>query len=168
MKACSKCKKVKKLSEFHKRTSTNIGVKPACKECRKVENPEAARRVREYYKMNPELKKQCNARYRKSHKVQLSIRDKIGHALRKAAGNFCGDTWRAIIRRFDGRCARCGIENGIDLHVDHILPISKGGKTYASNLQPLCKSCNSIKGTRFIPYEILYQRSLSGLKTCVI
>lgn len=34
------------------------------------------------------------------------------------------------------------------LTVDHIIPESRGGETVLSNLQTLCRPCNSRKGTR--------------------
>jgi len=44
------------------------------------------------------------------------------------------------------RCCKCG-KSGIfnDLEIDHIMPISKGGKTHPDNLQTLCKRCNKEK-----------------------
>lgn len=54
---------------------------------------------------------------------------------------------RAMVFQRDGhRCASCGAEN--DLSVDHIIAESKGGPTTLANLQTLCRSCNSRKGTR--------------------
>lgn len=55
------------------------------------------------------------------------------------------DSLRYDILRRDGfRCQICGRtqEDGVKLHVDHIVPIAKGGKTVKSNLRTLCDQCN--------------------------
>ena len=41
------------------------------------------------------------------------------------------------------RCVKCGSK--YDLEVDHIFPISKGGKSTPDNLQTLCHNCNTLK-----------------------
>lgn len=50
------------------------------------------------------------------------------------------------------KCVRCGTSPATDptcrLHVDHIIPFSKGGKTTLENLQTLCENCNLGKGNR--------------------
>lgn len=48
------------------------------------------------------------------------------------------------------RCQLCGVTqaDGYKLHVDHIIPVSKGGKTEMSNLRTLCERCNMGKGDR--------------------
>lgn len=54
---------------------------------------------------------------------------------------------RAMVFERDGyRCMACGATD--DLSVDHIIAESKGGPTTLDNLQTLCRSCNSRKGTR--------------------
>ena len=51
-----------------------------------------------------------------------------------------------IYERDDGRCQHCGrVKN---LHLDHILPLSKGGESRLTNLQLLCSVCNLKKATR--------------------
>jgi len=59
---------------------------------------------------------------------------------------------RRVYEKQGHKCAIC-MANGIDteysfsdMHGDHIIPWSKGGKTVENNLQMLCRSCNAAKG----------------------
>ena len=58
----------------------------------------------------------------------------------------------SILERDGFTCQLCGRSprtgDNVKLHVDHILPISKGGRTEPDNLQVLCRDCNLGKGTR--------------------
>jgi hypothetical protein len=51
-----------------------------------------------------------------------------------------------VLQKYDFKCAFCGrspaIDKGVILHIDHILPIAKGGTTELENLRTLCKECN--------------------------
>lgn len=61
------------------------------------------------------------------------------------------DSLRYDVMRRDGfRCQICGItaKEGAKLHVDHIRPVSKGGRTEISNLRTLCDRCNLGKGAK--------------------
>ncbi|HSP17639.1 MAG TPA: HNH endonuclease signature motif containing protein [Thermoanaerobaculia bacterium] len=57
--------------------------------------------------------------------------------------------WR-ILQRDDFRCRKCGADAASDHHVrldvDHIIPVSAGGRTEPGNLQTLCSACNGGKG----------------------
>lgn len=57
---------------------------------------------------------------------------------------------REIAERDGYTCQNCGkyMPDGVGLHIDHIIPVSKGGKTVPSNLQVLCSKCNGRKGNR--------------------
>ena len=48
------------------------------------------------------------------------------------------------------RCKYCGMTspNKADFQIDHIVPMSKGGKTVIGNLQLLCRKCNGTKGDK--------------------
>ncbi|MCR4879795.1 MAG: HNH endonuclease [Bacilli bacterium] len=50
----------------------------------------------------------------------------------------------AVYERDHNRCRKCGSRT--NLEVDHIYPISKGGKSTFDNLQTLCHRCNYNKG----------------------
>ena len=52
----------------------------------------------------------------------------------------------AILKRDRERCVKCG-RTGREtlLEVDHIIPVSEGGRTVAENLQTLCEQCNGGK-----------------------
>ncbi len=74
-------------------------------------------------------------------------------ALRQRERSLMSDRLRVEILRRDGfKCRMCGAtaDDGVTLHVDHILPVSRGGLTTHQNLQALCKSCNLGKSNRFV------------------
>ena len=53
---------------------------------------------------------------------------------------------KRILERDAYRCVAC--DSWVDLHIDHIMPVSRGGKNDDENLQVLCQPCNSSKGTK--------------------
>jgi hypothetical protein len=55
----------------------------------------------------------------------------------------------AVLVRDGGRCRKC--RRAINLEIDHIVPVSKGGKTEESNLQVLCRRCNRVKCKKLVP-----------------
>ena len=61
-----------------------------------------------------------------------------------------------ILQRDHFQCTICGASaaKGAKLEVDHIKPISKGGKTEPSNLRTLCRSCNRGKRDRYDPLGV--------------
>ena len=59
--------------------------------------------------------------------------------------------WWDVLARDKWTCCSCGRStrlHGITLHVDHILPRSKGGTDHIDNLQALCSKCNIGKSNR--------------------
>jgi len=57
----------------------------------------------------------------------------------------------AVLRRDRQACRHCGeISKNIEMEIDHIIPLSKGGRDVFVNLQTLCRPCNRKKGNRFV------------------
>jgi 5-methylcytosine-specific restriction endonuclease McrA len=52
--------------------------------------------------------------------------------------------WSALVEACGGRCLRCGL--ACDLTVDHVIPLGWGGPNTIENIQPLCRTCNNVKG----------------------
>ncbi len=72
---------------------------------------------------------------------------------RKIAQKFIGkkNVRTFIFKRDNYKCLLCSSSNR--LQIDHIIPITKGGKNKISNLQTLCGSCNSRKSNNFADYR---------------
>lgn len=51
-----------------------------------------------------------------------------------------------VLKRDNFKCCACGAspakDFSVELHIDHIIPWSKGGETTIDNLQTLCSKCN--------------------------
>ena len=61
--------------------------------------------------------------------------------------NFTAAQKKAILKRDGYKCVICGrgIEDGVELHVDHIKPKDFGGEATIENGQTLCSQHNFIK-----------------------
>lgn len=75
----------------------------------------------------------------------------IWNALCRVERGKVSNKMRFSIYDRDGyRCRYCGRSGKFyDLEIDHIKPISKGGKSTYDNLQTLCKRCNKEKGNKY-------------------
>lgn len=88
--------------------------------------------------------------YIKNEYIYLGFHDHsaLMHArkdLRMYANLFCRDMRKVLLNEFS-TCAKCQSTN--DLEIDHIIPISKGGKNIESNTQILCSNCNNAKSNK--------------------
>lgn len=80
-------------------------------------------------------------------KLDKKTRDELNYVERGEVS----DSLRYDVFTRDGyKCKICGASanQGVQLHVDHIVPISKGGKSNFNNLQTLCERCNIGKSNK--------------------
>lgn len=86
-------------------------------------------------------------------KVQSEISYKLNKStqVKTQRNAMSNDLRNAIKKRDNYTCCICGNsiynEPNLLLEIDHIIPVAKGGKTEASNLQTLCWRCNRSKAT---------------------
>ena len=71
---------------------------------------------------------------------------KNGAAQRRCA-SFTFDDVERLLEQQSYRCNGCGVDLLRSYHVDHIIPLIRGGSNWPDNLQILCHRCNCSKGT---------------------
>ena len=167
IKLCSQCGEIKPLTEFRK------SGRAICSYCRPCECKVSKRSKAEsgYYN-RPEVREKRNAASRESKRKEfadpvrhMASNDRRNKRLRERRcidneyrllvnennrinrharlGDFTAEDWHTACEAFGYRCAYCGAET--KLTMDHVVPVTMGGKTCIDNIIPACASCNSSK-----------------------
>jgi 5-methylcytosine-specific restriction endonuclease McrA len=63
-----------------------------------------------------------------------------------AEGSHTPDEIKELIRRQKGRCAYCSKSIRKGYHVDHVIPLARGGSNWITNIAMACARCNTSKG----------------------
>lgn len=59
--------------------------------------------------------------------------------------------WARMLAIYGHRCAYCGSDGyGETLHMDHVVPLARGGRHSIGNVVPACPSCNFNKNDRLV------------------
>ncbi len=74
-----------------------------------------------------------------------------------AKGSFTPAEFKNLCAAYGNVCLCCGGTG--PLVPDHVIPLESQGTNDISNIQPLCKSCNSRKGTESTDYRPNHQKS---------
>lgn len=96
-------------------------------------------------------RKRCEpCAYRNRLMIALVSEEKRRAKLRhQEGGGVTMEQWSHILAAFEHRCAYC-LRGDIELTMDHVEPVSSGGRHEPANVIPACKPCNSRKGNRRI------------------
>ena len=111
-------------------------------------NPERAKKnLRKWQAANPERVNELCRKWRAANPDKVAV---TNHARRRSIiGSFTADELKAKFEEHGNKCVHCGTTEQ-KLTVDHITPLKRGGTNNIDNVQPLCQSCNSRKGARFV------------------
>lgn len=120
----------------------------------KARNPDRVRELsRDHYWRHVDEQRERNRKWAKDHPEQVLERVNRRRAIKvNAGGEISAQDWQEIKAQFGGKCLKCG-RNDLPLTMDHIIPLFVGGTNDPSNIQPLCKPCNSSKGINVIDYR---------------
>lgn len=135
-KNCNFCQKT-----FYSYKNTKVGAKSYCS--RDCANKGRIKPIEEKKKRQYEYVKkyrQDNPDKARQYKNNRRARE-LG-----AEGKFTAEEWSSLKEKHNQMCALC--KKVEKLTVDHIVPLSKGGANYITNIQPLCMPCNSKKSAK--------------------
>jgi 5-methylcytosine-specific restriction endonuclease McrA len=137
--------------------------------CTTEENKKEQARIRSarYYALHPDRSKASSKKsregnleerklvereYRRTHKEQYRVHCTVRRTRKtKAGGAYTSAQWIALCDKYYNKCLCCNKKR--KLTADHVIPVSKGGTSDISNIQPLCGPCNSSKGAKTTDYR---------------
>lgn len=169
MKTCSRCDLRKPLADFNRRAASPDGLHPYCRQCSSEvkrawyeKNAEHARaEALRWARENPDQHRESCRRGSRAYRARHPERVAAGcadwetrnrearyainarrRALKRAA--FVEDVVPLVVlERDDGVCGICGGDvDPFDFHVDHIVPLSRGGEHSYANVQAAHPACN--------------------------
>ena len=88
--------------------------------------------------------------WRITHPESARISDRVYKGMKRCT--IFTDSWTLILGHYGGVCLACG---GSNIIPEHVLPVLDDPDTrnVLANLQPLCRSCNSVKGAGCTDYR---------------
>lgn len=173
LKECSRCHIALLSTAFGKDSYTPDGLKTWCKVCNAAYQrqyyrergmveyhqayrhtyPERSRKAQlKYYYANRRRLLATNQkhaqRWRRRHpgRILRSNQERRARSYGSRDGTLTMEARQHLYNSWTGICPRCHRQAVPTL--DHIIPLSKGGKHSLTNVQLLCRACNSSKGAK--------------------
>lgn len=183
-KRCPGCATTKPHEDFSKRTTTRDGLDGHCKACnlarvkRNMASPGYKEKKAAYdkdYVAKNALRLRTRAKIRYYRNSQLRVRKSVEWArknpeLRRAIANaykarrrgqwevgMSGPEMRGWLEKQILVCEYCGTVCQDNFHIDHIHPLSKGGRHDEDNLTIACATCNQRKSNKMVLMFLLDQ-----------
>jgi len=165
MKLCTKCNQSKELSSFGILRASSDGRATLCSVCQGQKNKEYLERNREtilqkakdwysnnkqkkkdYDKFSPKRKEYTKATLKQKSIAYHNYKARKANQTDPPGWELTKDFWDTLVQKYDNRCCYCRQET--KLTIEHVVPLSRGGKHSASNIAPACGSCNYSKSDK--------------------
>lgn len=168
MKKCPKCNIEKSLESFHLDKTRKSGLACYCKDCVKLysiaNGDKKSQTAIKWRNQNRERFNKTQFEYAQKNKDKLNENKRAARRRRKARlknnlfekysesqvlnlyGNFCHLCNKKINLNAPRKTGQIGWE--LSLHIDHVIPISKGGPDILDNVRPSHGICNVRKNDK--------------------
>lgn len=105
---------------------------------------------KKYYQANKQKIKEINKQYRIKNKESIYLNNRKRKKLLNQYDNIKQIEINNLLIKFNNKCFYCltDVKSGYNLHLDHKIPLCKGGSHTIQNLAPSCKTCNLRKGRK--------------------
>lgn len=178
-KRCCRCKATKPIDEFGSNRSREDRKDDYCKPCRnawsaawRAKHPERAKEVmrdsvernrdkrrqaeRERYRANPEAHVAKVMAWRQKNREKCADTEARRRARIRCAPEIESIDRLEIYDRDGGRCHICGKKvSARSFHLDHLVPISKGGTHTRANVRIAHAFCNQSRNAGRLPAQLL-------------
>lgn len=159
MKTCSVCNEDRPFEAFKRDKRRAAGLSAICKSCsmgaaaawrdvhqdhiQAYDKMRDANRNRPHKPADKERHRLSNRAWEKANPDKLRTTWRNKRAKRSSApGTHSIEDIKRILRQQKCKCAYCRASIKAKYHVDHIVPLAKGGSNWPRNLQLLCVDCN--------------------------
>lgn len=136
---CRVCKSWLPSKKFTQRLDCAFGRAGSCTTCD----------GRTAYAVNPESNKRAVRKYQTEHLEKYReikrAANRRRHGRKMNGPGVSVREVRALLARFENKCAYCGRPSET---IDHATPLARGGKHEIENLLPACRECNFEKKTK--------------------
>lgn len=171
----ARCKKCSCMKSMESRRNNPEAARKADKRYRDKNKDRRSAQNKEWMKNNRLHRISYKKKYRQDNAEYISAYMKDWYkrnphkyselSNRRRAREACVDTrrvsnseWDKIVKRYNCSCFYCGAKQEVTM--DHVVPISRGGRHAIGNLIPACMTCNSSKWNK----TIMEWRRDNGLK----
>ena len=142
MKWCRGCKQDRFRDQFSPNLKNADRLEVFCRDCKNA-------RARAHYAANKKKQRAYFNAYRNDHPGVYQSSNMRRRA--RELGQFIEDVDPQIVYEMHGgRCGICGEFIEGDFHVDHVIPLAKGGMHGYINVQPAHPKCNLSKGAKIL------------------